>query len=86
MLPFLKAPLLIAAILTMHAQSAAAQRCPPNSHPEPVAIPGNLRTAQCFCDAGYTRANGICVRVLRPADRPPPNDPGRVLVAPMPFR
>ena len=77
----------IVAVLIAGTQGAVAQqRCPPNSHPEAVAFAGNLRTAQCFCDAGFTRVNGVCVRVLRPADRPPPNDPGRVLVAPMPFR
>jgi len=63
-----------------------AQRCPPNSHPEAVAIPGNLRTAQCFCDPGFVPVNGLCVPVKRPADRPPPNDPSRLLVAPQPFR
>jgi hypothetical protein len=76
----------LVAALIAGTQGAMAQRCPPNSHPEAVAIPGNLRTAQCFCDRGFTRVDGICVPVRRPADRPPPNDPGRVLVAPMPFR
>ena len=72
----------IAVLLIAGTPDAMAQRCPPNSHPEAVAFPGNLRTAQCFCDPGFTRVAGVCVRVLRPADRPPPNDPGRVLVAP----
>ena len=45
---------------------------------------GGLR--RLYGDAGYTRVNGICVRVLRPADPPPPNDPAKALVAPMPFR
>ena len=76
----------IVAALIAGTQAAMAQRCPPNSHPEAVAIPGNLRTAQCFCDRGFTRVDGVCVLVRRPADRPPPNDPARVLVAPMPFR
>jgi len=73
------------AVLIAGTQNAMAQRCPPNSHPEALAIPGNLRTAQCFCDPGFTRVNGLCVPVRRPADRPP-NDPGRVLVAPQPLR
>ena len=76
----------IVAVLITGTQNAMAQRCPPNSHPEAVAIPGNLRTAQCFCDWGFTRINGVCVPVRRPADRPPANDPARVLVAPQPFR
>src|SRR5215203_5054730 len=33
-----------------------------NAHPVAVAIPGNLRTAQCFCDDGYRRVAGVCVR------------------------
>jgi hypothetical protein len=65
---------------------AMAQRCPPNSHAEALAIPGNLRTAQCFGDPGYVPSGGLCVPVRRPENRPPRNQPGRVLVAPMPFR
>jgi len=76
----------IVAVLIAGTQGAMAQRCPPNSHPEAVAFAGNLRTAQCFCDRGFTRVDGVCVPVRRPADRPPPNDPSRVLVAPQPFR
>jgi hypothetical protein len=77
--------LCIVAVLIAGTRDAMAQRCPPNSHPEAVAIPGNLRTAQCFCDPGFAPVNGLCVPVNRPADRPPDN-PGRVLVAPQPFR
>jgi hypothetical protein len=76
----------IAAVLIAGAQHALAQRCPPNSHPEAVAIPGNLRTAQCFCDRGFVRVDGICVRVTRPSEHPAQNNPNSTLVAPMPFR
>ena len=76
----------IVAVLVAGTQLAMAQRCPPNSHPEAVAIAGNLRTAQCFCNRGFAPVNGLCVPVNRPADRPPPNDPSRSLVAPQPFR
>ena len=66
---------------------AMAQRCPPNSHPEALAIPGNLRTAQCFCDPGFTRANGICVRIVtEPGVRPLPAEPSKTFVAPKPSR
>ena len=74
------------AVLVAGTQQAMAQRCPPNSHPEAVAIPGNLRTAQCFCDPGFVPVNGLCVPVDRPADPPTPNDPDRVRVAPQPLR
>ena len=76
----------IVAVLIASTQDAMAQRCPPNSHPEAVAFAGSLRTAQCFCDRGFTRVDGVCVPVRRPADRPPPNDPAKVWVAPQPFR
>ncbi len=76
----------IAAVLIAGAPDAMAQRCPPNSHPEAVPFAGSLRTAQCFCDRGFTRVDGICVLVRRPADLPPPNDPARVWVAPQPYR
>ena len=80
-------PILLAAVFVLAGvPHAAAQRCPPNSHPEAVAFAGNLQTARCFCDRGFTRVDGVCVPVRRPADRPPPDDPSRVLVAPMPFR
>jgi hypothetical protein len=81
---FLKSVFWPAAVLIAATQIASAQqRCPPNSSPEVVAIPGNLSTAQCFCDPGFTPVNGRCVRVQSGADRPPPNDPSRVLVAPV---
>jgi hypothetical protein len=76
----------VAAVLLAGAPDAMAQRCPPNSHPEAVAFAGSLRTAQCFCDRGFTPVDGICLPVRRPADRPPPNDPAKVWVAPQPFR
>jgi hypothetical protein len=81
---FLKFALSVAIVLIAVPQAASAQqRCPPNSSPEAVAIPGNLSTAQCFCDPGFTPVNGRCVRVPNNADRPRPNDPARALVAPM---
>lgn len=84
---FLKSAFCIAAVLIAAAQAASAQqRCPPNSRPEAVAFPGSLATAQCFCDPGFTPVNGRCVRAPNDADRPPPNDPARVWVAPMPSR
>ena len=84
---FLKSAFWTAAVLIATAEIAPAQqRCPPNSSAEAVAIPGNLSTAQCFCDPGFTPVNGRCVRAPNNADRPPPNDPARALVAPMPFR
>ena len=84
---FLKSAFWTAAALVATAQIASAQqRCPPNSSPEAVAIPGNLSTAQCFCDPGFTPVNGRCVRAPNNADRPPLSDPARVWVAPMPFR
>ena len=57
--------------------TASAQRCPPNSHPEAVAIPGNLRTAQCFCDPGFISVQGLCVRFARNLNRLM-GKPGRV--------
>ncbi len=80
------AALYAVATLIAGAQDAVAQRCPPNSHAQALAIPGNLRGAQCFCDPGFIPYYGLCVPVRRPEDRPPPNEPGRALVAPMPFR
>jgi hypothetical protein len=65
---------------------AMVQRCPPNSHAEALAIPGNLRTAQCFCNPGFVPSGGLCVPIRHPEDQPPRTQPGRVLVAPMPFR
>lgn len=79
---FLKSAFRAAVALFAAVQVASAQqRCPPNSSPEVVAIPGNLNTAQCFCDPGFTPANGRCVRSR--TDASPPNDPTRGLVAPM---
>jgi len=79
--------LCVVAVLIAGTQGSMAQRCPQNSHPEALAIPGNLRTAQCFCDPGFTRVNGICVRIVtEPGVRPLPAEPGKILVAPKPFR
>jgi hypothetical protein len=76
-----------AVLLAASAQSASAQQCPLNSHAAAVAIPGNLRTAQCFCNDGFTPVNGICVRIVNdPGVRPLPADPGKTFVAPKPFR
>lgn len=59
-----------------------AQRCPPNSTAQAVAFPGNLRTAQCFCNPGYESVRGACVRPAPDARRPAPRDPASTLVAP----
>ena len=75
--------LMVAVLLIAGTQQALSQRCPPNSHPEFVAFAGNLRTAQCFCDPGYVRVQGICMRAARPAERALPSDPARALVVPM---
>ena len=50
--------------------SAALAQCPPNSHSVAVYIPGNLRTAHCWCDNGYINSGGACVRTRQPT--PPP--------------
>jgi hypothetical protein len=75
----------LAGFLIASTQHASAQRCPPNSHPAAVAIPGNLRTAQCFCNAGYRPVGGACVRIVTQTNRPP-GDPSKVLVQPRPTR
>jgi hypothetical protein len=41
-----------------------------------VGIPGNLRTAQCFCNRGFVSAGGVCVPVVRGAP-PRPHPAGR---------
>ena len=56
-------PFWLAVFLIGSTQSALPQRCPPNSHPAAIAIPGNLRTAQCFCNPGYENVGGACVRI-----------------------
>jgi hypothetical protein len=79
--------ILCAAMLTVVASApASAQRCPPNSHPEAVAIPGNLRTAQCFCDPGFVNVDGACVLPARPPQAPRRSEPAKTNVAPKPFR
>ena len=75
----------VAAALLASTPFAWAQRCPPNSHPSAVAFPGNLRTAQCFCNAGYVPVAGACVRAVTETNRPP-GDPSKVLVQPRPTR
>ena len=65
------------------APAMAAQRCPPNSHAAAVAVPGNLRTAQCFCDRGYVSVGGVCLPAAkRPPQRERPTEPGGQLVSP----
>jgi hypothetical protein len=49
------------AILFALPSSVALAQCPPNSHAVAVYIPGNLRTAHCFCDNGYINNGGVCV-------------------------
>ncbi len=48
----------------------AFAQCPPNSHAVAVYIPGNLRTAHCWCNRGYVNSGGVCVRTDQPT--PPP--------------
>jgi hypothetical protein len=70
-LTVLKASIGGLAVLIAIAQHAAiAQACPPNSHPVAVYIPGNLRTAHCWCNDGYINNGGTCVRTDQPT--PPP--------------
>ena len=79
---FLKSALWSVLVLIATMEIAPAQqRCPPNSRAEAVPIPGNLATAQCFCNPGFVPSNGQCVRSR--ADAPPPNDPTRGMVAPL---
>ena len=76
-----------AALLIAASEPAPAQqRCPPNSHPEAVAISGNLRTAQCFCDPGFVNVDGACVLPARPSEAPRRNEPAKTDIAPKPFR
>ena len=88
MAPLFRLSILCAVVLTIAANepASAQQRCPPNSHPEAVAIPGNLRTAQCFCDPGFVNVNGVCVLPAPPPEAPQRNDPARSTTAPKPFR
>lgn len=71
----------VAALVLAAGTASAQQLCPPNSHAKPVAFAGNLRTAQCFCNAGYRSVGGACVRIASPAARPSA-DPARMLVQP----
>jgi hypothetical protein len=48
----------------------AFAQCPPNSHAVAVYIPGNLRTAHCWCDNGYVNKGGVCVRTDQPTSPP----------------
>ena len=61
------------AYLFASGQGALAAQCPANSHPEVVAIPGNLRTAHCWCNSGFVNAGGVCVRVAPAPPTPRPN-------------
>jgi hypothetical protein len=71
-----------AALLLAATQTAVARPCPPNSHPAPLAMPGNLRTAQCFCDPDFVPVRGRCMRASWPASI----DPVKARVRSMPFR
>ncbi len=82
----LRLSVLGAALTIAAAEPASAQRCPPNSRAQAVAIPGNLRTAQCFCDPGFISVQGLCVRPARPSDAPQASTPAQSIVAPMPSR
>jgi len=64
---------------------AQGQRCPPNSQAAAVAIPGNLRTAQCFCNPGFLPVSGVCAPLKPGAADLPPTHPGKI-VAPLPSR
>jgi hypothetical protein len=52
-----------AVLFAMSMQAAPAQQCPPNAHPVVIAIPGNLRTAHCWCNGGYRNIGGVCMRI-----------------------
>ena len=60
----------LAVLFTLRAPLVFAQ-CQPNSHAVTVYIPGNLRTAHCWCDDGYINNGGVCVRTGQPT--PPPD-------------
>jgi hypothetical protein len=60
----------LAVFVAIGQRAAAAQACPPNSHPVAVYIPGNLRTAHCWCNDGYVNKGGVCVRTDQ--STPPP--------------
>jgi len=60
----------LAVVIAIGQRAATAQACPPNSHPVAVYIPGNLRTAHCWCNNGYLNSAGVCVRTDQPT--PPP--------------
>jgi hypothetical protein len=60
----------LAILIAIDQRAATAQACPPNSHPVAVYIPGNLRTAHCWCNDGYINNDGVCVRTQQPT--PPP--------------
>jgi hypothetical protein len=60
----------LAVVIAIGQRAATAQACPPNSHPVAVYIPGNLRTAHCWCNNGYLNSGGVCVRTDQPT--PPP--------------
>jgi len=66
----LKASVGVAVLLPASGTMAYAQDCPPNSHPIIIAIPGNLRTAHCWCNDGYQNLGGVCVRTEQPPAAP----------------
>jgi hypothetical protein len=77
----------LAALFTASLQAVLAQgqRCPPNSQAAAVAITGNLRTAQCFCNPGFRSVSGVCAP-LKPGEPDlPPTHPGKI-VTPLPSR
>jgi hypothetical protein len=62
-------------VFLMASTQGALSQCRQNAHPVAVAIPGSLRSAQCFCDAGYDNVAGNCVRA---ANASPPANPATV--------
>jgi hypothetical protein len=58
------------AILFALKSPLAFAQCPPNSHPVAIYIPGNLRTAHCWCNSGYLNSGGVCVRMQQPTSPP----------------
>jgi len=67
MFPVLKAVIGgLAVLIAIDQRVATSQACPPNSHPVAVYIPGNLRTAHCWCNDGYVNKDGVCSRTDQP--------------------
>jgi two-component sensor histidine kinase len=74
--------LLTVALAALASPALAQQRCPPNSQAAAVAIPGNLRTAQCFCNPGFRPVSGVCAPLKPGTPDLPPTHPGKI-VAPI---